>query len=76
MKKRAIYIPGYERWVTLGQYVKAVKQAKANPKAIFPHTFCDWCSGTGEQIVGEFFEGVQDRINQSIPYSQRGGLRR
>ena len=30
-KQRMIYVPGYDRSVTIGQYVKAIKQVKALP---------------------------------------------
>ncbi len=70
--KRMIYVPGYERWVTVGQYVQAVKMAKANPDATFKKTLTDWLPGTGRQIMQEFMRGVMDRINQGVPYSKRG----
>jgi hypothetical protein len=70
--KRTIYVPGFERSVTLGQYVKAIKLAKANPNVEFKHTLCHWWPGTGAEIMGEFWKGVQDRINEGISYRYRG----
>ncbi len=72
MKRRMIYCPGPGRWVTLGQYVKAVKLAKANPDAEFKQGITCWWSCTGREIVRQFVDGMMNRINQAIPYSQRG----
>ncbi|TET21429.1 MAG: hypothetical protein E3J71_09480 [Candidatus Stahlbacteria bacterium] len=71
--KRMIYIPGIDRWVTLGQYVKAIKKVKSMPlDTIWPHSLEDWTSARGSDILREFMKGIMDRINQGIPYSQRG----
>ena len=72
MAQRKVYIPGIERWVTLGQYVKAVKSAMANPDGEFKTTLCQWWPGTGQQICAEFRQSLHDRINQAMPYLQRG----
>lgn len=72
MSKRVIYVPGADRWVSIGNYVKAVKQAKANPDAEFKHGLTCWWPCTGREIVKQFRRGVHDRINQGIPYSLRG----
>lgn len=72
MIKRKVYIPGVERWVTLGQYVQAVKLAMSNPDREFKTTLCQWTPGTGRQIWNEFRRSIHDRINQAIPYIQRG----
>lgn len=72
MSKRKVYVPGYKRWVTLGQYVAAVKQAKANPGAEFSHGLTCWWSVTGEEVVRQFVDGMQARISEGISYSQRG----
>ena len=70
-KQRMIWCPGPERWVTLGEYVRAVKTAKANLNARFPYTLTGWCSGTGADVVHQFMSGVMDRINEGVPYSKR-----
>ena len=72
MSHRKVYVPGYERYVTLGQYVEAVKTAKAHPGTEFKHGLTCWWSVTGEEVVRQFVEGMQARISEGIPYSQRG----
>ena len=69
---RTIYMPAINRSVTLGQYCKAVKLAKDNPDAEFKHGLTCWYSCKGKDIVKQFLQGVHDRINQGISYSQRG----
>lgn len=70
--KRTIYIPGVEKHVTLGQYTKAIKMAKANMTKVFKHGLTCWWSCTGADIMNQFREGMMDRINQAVPYSRRG----
>ena len=70
--KRAIYIPGIEKWVTIKDYVKAIKAAKSMPENEFQHGLTCWWPCTGAEIMRQFFAGVQDRINQGIPYTMRG----
>ena len=72
MTKRAIYCPGPRKWLTLGQYVQAVKMAKANPAATFKCGFSSEWPLTGAEAFGEFMAGLEDRINQAEPYSERG----
>ena len=54
------------------QTKKAIKKAKANPEDVFPYGLNCWWRCTGKEIMQQFFAGVQDRISQGIPYSQRG----
>lgn len=70
--KRAIYVAGAEKWVSIGCYVRNIKKAKANPDATFRCTLESWAPGTGRQIMQEFRRGLMDRINQAVPYMQRG----
>lgn len=70
-KRRMIYCPGPERWVTIGQYLKAVRLAKANPDAEFKLGLTCWWSCTGRDIMRQFVEGMQDRINAAQPYLTR-----
>lgn len=72
MSQRKVYVPGYERWVTLGQYVQAVKMAKANPLGEFKHGLTCWWAVTGEEVMRQFVDGMQVRISEGISYSQRG----
>lgn len=74
-KRRMIYCPGPERWVTIGQYVRAVKMAKANPDREFSQGLTCWWPVTGREVVRQFFQGLQDRINDARSYSQRGAGR-
>jgi len=69
---RTIYVSGYERWVTLGQYLGAIRLAKANPLATFKAGLTCWYPCTGADIMQQFRQGMHDRISQAIPYNQRG----
>lgn len=69
---RTIYLPSIERRVTLAAYLRAVRVAKANPDAEFKHGLTCWWPCTGADIVRQFVAGMIDRINQAIPYTQRG----
>ena len=69
---RTIYIAGCDRRVTIGQYVAAIKKAKANPDAQFPHGLTCWWPCTGSEIMKQFRRGMHDRIDQAVPYSRRG----
>lgn len=68
---RTIYLSAVEKTVSLRQYVSAVKLAKANPETEFKYGLTCWWPCKGKEVVGQFWEGVQDRINQAIPYMQR-----
>ena len=49
-----------------------VRLAKAFPTAVFKTGLTTWWPTTGAEIMKQFREGMTDRINQAIPYSQRG----
>lgn len=71
-KKRTklIYCPGPDKWLTVGQYVSVIKKVKSLPlDTRYPQTLCSWASGTGEDILREFRQGIHDRINRNTPYS-------
>ena len=70
--KRFIKLPAINREVTIGQYVLAIKTAKANPEAEFKHGLTCWWPCTGEEIMRQFQDGMMDRINQGISYKWRG----
>ena len=72
MKTRVIHLSAINRTVTLFQYLRAVKLAKANPDKEFNHGLTTWWPVKGHEIMRQFFDGVQDRITQAIPCSQRG----
>jgi hypothetical protein len=69
---RTIYLPALGRHVTLAAYLQAVRMAKANPDMTFKTGFTTWWPTTGAEVTEQFREGMMDRINQAIPYSQRG----
>ncbi len=69
---RTIYLPALGRHVTLAAYLQAVRMAKANPDMTFKTGFTTWWPTTGAEVTEQFREGMMDRINQAIPYSQPG----
>lgn len=69
---RYINLPAIDKRVTLGQYVAGIKAAKANPDAEFKHGLTCWWPCTGREIMQQFWKGVEDRINQAIPWIERG----
>ena len=70
-KKRLIYCPGPDKWLTIGQYLSVIRKVKSMPlDTHYPQTFCSWAGGTGHKIMREFMDGIQDRINRNIPYSK------
>ena len=69
---RTIRLPALGRTVSLADYNQAVRLAKAFPTAVFKTGLTTWWPTTGREIIQQFREGMTDRINQTIPYSQRG----
>ena len=72
MSRLTIYLPAIERRIPLGVYVAAIKTAKAHPEQTFKHGLSTWWPTTGREIVAQFRDGMQDRINQAMPYHRRG----
>lgn len=70
--QRAIYCPGVGRWVPLAVYLRAVRLAKAHPDAVFSTGITSWWPTTGREILDQFRQGVNARINQRVPYHERG----
>lgn len=70
--RRYITLPALDRSVPLGSYIAAIKTAKANPATEFKHGLTTWWPTTGAEIVRQFRDGMNDRINQRVPYAQRG----
>ena len=58
--------------MSLGAYVAGVKLAKASPKQVFSCGLTSWWSTSGEEVMRQFREGMTDRINQGVPYAERG----
>lgn len=69
---RTITLPAIGKRVTLGTYVAAVKTAKAHPTRTFKTGLTTWWPTTGAEIVEQFRRGMVARINDGIPYSERG----
>jgi len=72
MSTRYVTLPATNQRVPLGALVAAVKLAKANPAREFKHGLTTWWPVTGAEIVEQFMHGVHDRINQGVPYLERG----
>lgn len=70
--QRTITLPAINRTVSLGAYVKAIKLARDNPDSTFDYGLTCWWSCTGREIMSQFLRGMHDRINQAIPYVERG----
>jgi len=69
---RTIHLPALGRHVTLAAYLQAVRMAKASPDMTFKTGFTTWWPTTGAEVMQQFREGMTERINQAIPYIQRG----
>jgi hypothetical protein len=72
MTKRYISLPAIGKQVPIGAYVAAIKLAKAHPTQMFKIGLTTWWSTSGADIVRQFRDGMTDRINQGVSYSQRG----
>lgn len=69
---RTISLPAIGRRVTLAAYLQAIRTAKANPEATFRHGLSSWWPTTGAEIVEQYRHSIHDRINQGVPYTERG----
>jgi hypothetical protein len=69
---RVIHLPAIDKVVPLRVYIRAAKIAKANPDRTFATGFTTWWPTTGAEIMDQFRQGVMQRINEAIPYIQRG----
>ena len=70
--KHTIYLPAVEKTVTVGQYVRAVRVAKANPTAEFKHGLTTFYPCTGAEIMRQFREGCHDRQRQRMDFVRKG----
>ena len=70
--RQTVYVAGIDRSITLGQYVAAIRLAKANLDQEFKYGLTTWWPTTGAEIRRQFLQGVHDRINQGIPAIRRG----
>jgi hypothetical protein len=69
---RTIHLPAIDRTVSLAAYTRAIRLAKASPTAMFKIGLTTWWPTTGAEIMKQFRAGMTDRINQAIPYRERG----
>lgn len=69
---RTIALPAINARVSLRDYIRAIKEAKANPDREYKHGLTTWWPTTGREIHQQFLQGVHDRINQGVPYIERG----
>lgn len=70
--KRYVTLPASNKRIPLGAYVRGVKAAIANPTMEFKHGLTTWWPVTGADIRRQFYDGLTERINAGISYSQRG----
>jgi hypothetical protein len=70
--KRYITMPAIHKSVPIGAYVAAIKVAKANPDWQFKTGLTSWWPTSGREIMRQFREGMNDRINAGVPYVERG----
>ena len=68
---RYITLEAIGKRVSLKNYIAGIKFAKANPDTKFKHGLTCWWSCTGRDIMRQFLDGINDRINQGIPYIDR-----
>lgn len=59
-----VRLPALSKSVPLGVYVAAVKLAKENPTRVFKHGLTTWWPTTGAEIVQQFRDGMNERINR------------
>lgn len=65
-----IYIPAINRHVSIAAYCAAIRKAKANPDAEFPHSFERWWPTTGAEILREWRKVRNRRITAGIPLAR------
>lgn len=66
MTRAGIHIPAINRTVSIGQYVVAIKRAKSNPDARFPHGLTCWWPCTGREIVQQYTLIRNERITAGL----------
>lgn len=67
MTRRGISIPAINRTVSIPAYIAAIRKAKANPTATFPHGLTTWWPTTGAEIVAQFTRERNERITAARP---------
>jgi hypothetical protein len=69
---RTIHLPAIDKRVPLSAYIKAIRAAKENPERTFTTGLTTWWPTTGSEVMDQFRRGMQERINEAVPYTQRG----
>ena len=69
---RVIHLPAIDKIVPIRAYVQTIRTAKAHPDRTFSVGLTTWWPTTGAEIVEQFQRGMTQRINEAVPYSQRG----
>jgi hypothetical protein len=69
---RTISLPAIDKRVPLSAYIKAIRAAKENPERTFITGLTTWWPTSGSEIVEQFRRGMHERINEAVPYPQRG----
>ncbi len=68
---RYVTLAGGQR-CSLRVYIDGVRTAITNPDLVYPRGLSTESECTGSQIRRQFRRAMNDRINQRIPYRQRG----
>ena len=68
--KHTIELPAVDKVITVGQYVGAIRVAKAHPDEEFKHGLTCWWPCTGAEIMRQFRAGVRDRAAQRLTDKQ------
>lgn len=63
---QVIRIDHKNKALTIGQYVQIIRRVKASPPGtMFKESFGGWWPATREEILRQFWQMVQDRINRN-----------
>ena len=72
-KVRVVTLPAIShKAIPLGVYVEGVKTALEQPETEFKHGLTTWWPTTGKEIRRQFLQSIHERINQGVPYIDRG----
>ena len=72
MGERFIRLTATGGRISVKSYVAGIQAAKANPDAKFKHGLTCWWPCSGRQVVAQYREGLQERINEAVPWLVRG----
>ncbi len=67
MSRPGIHLLALGRTVSMRAYVTAVRKAKANPAATFPHGLTTWWPTTGAEVVRQHRAAMHERITAARP---------